>query len=645
MKLKLEVALSGVAIAVLSSMTSVYAAPVYEIQNIIEKTDEYNPSGYPDVDGTLPGTRNGYGTGVNANMEMIGLSQGRKKLSDDDIEDGGIIDEEDGIAPAEQIRYSIFEPILANNFSFFAEQNATPTPWAPEFLKINGQTSRADDGDTSANAANSPSPNNSVDVSLFALNNAGVKVGSMSAPQKTMDYVGTDTEQKFWYYRDYEERGVAVNTDGTQVELLPPYTQYVKDDDVVSLGGRSIGAEINESGLVVGYASTALSKFGTERVDVCLSTNNTLPLDICVQREQFPDLNGVRNIQYQMRAYVWQLNADNTAVETSEELPFGLDPTGSDFVFTSQGLGVNAAGTVVGRSNVYRYGDTDNLRNDAAYWEKDAHGKYQYKWVPVRDDDVLNSIAFDINDSGILVGSFKSYLSGYVRDKFFYYDTTTPDTPIVIPNDFGTSTSDLSSKPKSINTHGQVVGYIETSYDKELPRPKEAFYFDMKANEGKGEFVNLNNQLTCESKGYEKDANGEWKRQSIIVKDGTGTELSYNADFTLVDAVSISDDGTIVGTVFVRKPRYKFDADGELILGENGLPLFELNGFGQPLTSYLPRSVVLTPATGATACTAIDDDDANAPYERKGASMWWALALTPLLWLRRKSLTRQSLSL
>ncbi|QDF67236.1 DUF3466 family protein [Shewanella sp. SNU WT4] len=630
MKLKLEVALSGVAIAVLSTIASVNAAPVYEIQNII-----YKPDGSPDIDGSLTGTRNGYGTGVasvDGILQMVGLSQGRKKLSDGDIEDGGILDEDNGIAPSEQIRYSILEPILANNFSFKAESNSSPAPWTPIFLKINGQTATTDN-------ENAPAPDNSVDVSLFAIADDGVKVGSMSAKQETKPYVGDSTTQKLWYYRAYEERGVAVNAAGAEVPLLPPYTQYVKDGKTAELGGLSIGAAVNNSGLVAGFASTGINKATSDNLDLCLtSTSTTMPKEVCIQQYQFPDLNGQSGIQYQLRAAVWQLNAERSAVAGDALiLPLGLETTDTNTIFTAQGLGINSEGTVVGRSHTYRYGDTKNLRNDAAYWTLDT-GKYVHHRVPVRDNDVFNSIATDINDKGILVGSFKSYIEGYVRDKFFYFDTTATDdsttNTIVIPNDFRPFTSDLSSKPKSINNNGIVVGYIETTYEKELPRPKEAFYFDMNGNDGKGEFVNLNKQLTCESKGYSQ-TDGKWARHPIVVKDGNGKELSYSADFKLVDAVSINDDGVIVGTVFVRKPKYKLDAKGDPVLGTNG-PLFELNGYGEPVTSYLPRSVVLTPAAGGVACTEVDDNGTDVPYERKGGAMIWALALLPLLWLRRK---------
>lgn len=48
--------------------------------------------------------------------------------------------------------------------------------------------------------------------------------------------------------------------------------------------------------------------------------------------------------------------------------------------------------------------------------------------------------------------------------------------PYVTPNDFAATTTDLSSKPKDINNKGQVVGYIETTYDKENRDQRRASY-------------------------------------------------------------------------------------------------------------------------------------------------------------------------
>ncbi|MGL4711820.1 MAG: DUF3466 family protein, partial [Shewanella sp.] len=338
---------------------------------------------------------------------------------------------------------------------------------------------------------------------------------------------------------------------------------------------------------------------------------------------------GMRNIQYQTRAYVWQI--DN-GVATGTELPLGLTPaTDNTFTFTAQALGLNDDGVVVGRSHVYRDGDTKNFRQDAAYWTKtkDAEGKYQYNWIPFRDNNIVSSIAYDVNDDGIVVGSYRSTIQGYTRDKFFYYDINQPEK-VVTPNDFG-STPDLSSKPKDINNKGQVVGYIDTTYDKEKPRPKAGFLYEKLTDE----FSNINTLLTCESKGYEKASDGSWSRHQVEVSDGSGKTFTYNADIIVVEGTSINEEGTIVGTAFIRKPSYQRDDKGNIVVGENGLPLFELNGKGEPVTAYIPRMVVLKPASSSEACT-MDDSQDSGNFERSGAaSLAWLFAL-PLVLFRRR---------
>ncbi|MBU1391572.1 MAG: DUF3466 family protein [Gammaproteobacteria bacterium] len=609
MKSKLDKALSLVALGVLGVLNSAHAAPVYEIVNI----DNF------DLQGTLEGTRSGYALGVNGNDELVGISKGKKKLSSSDVE-GGVIDVADGIAPEETITYSIDKAIIANNFAFVAKENdETSNPWLPTFDSINGTKPPSDTAVI-----------NSVDTFYYGINDAGIKVGSMTAPEKkTENTATTDVTDDYWYYRDYEFRGVA-KSGQTEISLPPPYTKFVNADNTktAELGGWSAATAINNNNLVAGYVSTDISKYGSDRVNYCLGTDNTLPLDVCVQREQYPNSTGTRNIQYQTRGYVWQI--DNN-VATGTELPLGLTPaTDNTLTFTAQALGLNDNGVVVGRSHVYRGGDTNNLRQDAAYWAKDTEGKYQYHWIPMVDS-ISSSIAYDINDSGILVGSYRSYIQGYLRDKFFYFDTNQADATIVTPNDFAASTTDLSSKPKSINNKGQVVGYIETTYDKEKPRPKAGFLYDKST----GEFSNLNKLLTCESKGYEKASDGSWARHQVEVQDGSGKVLQYNADILVVEGTSINENGAIVGTAFIRKPSYQFDANGNVVIGENGMPLFELNGNGDPVTAYVPRMVVLKPASSGEACT-VDDNTDTGNYERQGAAtLAWLFAL-PLVWFRRR---------
>ncbi|GGB64334.1 DUF3466 family protein [Shewanella inventionis] len=627
MKLKFDKALSLVAIGVLSVIGSAQAASVYEIVNI----EDY------DLNGTLDGTRNGYAMAVNDEDELVGISKGKNKLTIDDVDDS-VIDIEDGITAAESITYSVYSEIEANNFTFIASDNASVGSWVPEFFSM------ADTFDPASTETDSDDELivNDVDTFFYGLNNNGVKVGAYTGEELTLDYEGTSTTQEYFYYREFEMRGIAVKN-GVEYPLLPSFTTYEReqtadvDAATVEVGGWSVAAKVNENDLVVGYGSTALASSSVTRIDKCIEDaedtdeDNPIPTDICVQGWQYPDDNGTRYIQYQTRAFVWDLNnLDEDGLPERTELELGLTPDeDSTLIYTAQGLGINSNGDVAGRSHVYRNGDDDDLYFDAAYWIKDANGDYQYNWVTM-DDDVYYSIAYDINDSGILVGSYSKYISGYLRSKFFTFDTNNPEEGITTPNDFQTSLSDLSSKPKDINNKGQVVGYIESTYDKEKPRPKVGFLYDMTTSE----FVNLNDQLTCESKGYERDTDGNWVRHTVSVQDGTGEILTYNTEISVVEANSINEDGTIVGTGFILKPEYQYDTDGELIIGENGLPLFELDGNGDPVTSYLPRMVVLKPTAGEACDTsdAVEDTD----YERLGAaSFGWLFAL-PLLWLRRR---------
>ena len=617
MKFKLDKTLSLVAVGVLSVLQGVQAAPVYEIINI--DLDTYN------LNGTIDNTRNGYGMAVNANNEAVGAAKGKKKLTVSE-DDDGVIDIEDGVADSETITYSVNLPIIANNFTF----NSVGNEWMPVFESVNGTTAPTFPEDETTV--------NSVDTFFYDINDSGLKVGAMTAKEIPLEYTGSSDTQEFWYFRDYEQRGFVKSGTDTEIPLKPPYTEYIykegeSSEQTINVGGFSSASAVNSSGLVTGYASTEISDNSANIVKSCVDNDSdSAPQEICIQAAQFPNQYGYSDIQYQIRGYVWQYEAGNDT-PTATMLPLGLEVT-NDSVYSAQGLGLNDDGVVAGRSYVYRKNDKDRLYYDAAYWTKDTNGEYKYNWVDVdKVEDVLSSIAYDINDNGILVGSYYKYIDGYKRDKFFYFDTNNPETALVTPNDFYNGLSDLSSRGRDINNQGQVVGYIETTHDKEKPRPKAAFLYDLPSKE----FNNVNDLLTCESKGYKKNTEGQWERNLVEVQDGSGKTLTYKSEILVVEGNSINEDGTIVGTAFIRKPSYKFDDEGNIIIGDNGLPFFEINGYGDPVTSFLPRMVVLQPSTsGAEACTVKDDDGSNDNYERKGAASFaWLFAL-PLLWFRRR---------
>ncbi|QYK14653.1 DUF3466 family protein [Shewanella rhizosphaerae] len=614
MKLKFDRAISLVAAGVITALQTAHAAPVYEIQNI----QDY------DLNGTLESTINGYGMFVNQQDKMVGISKGKKKLEVDD-ETGGAIDIEDGIPPEQLVSYSINAPIIANNFTFSADGNGASGSWIPTFDSVFGTTHPKDTDE------DQPETINSINAYYYGINNNGIKVGTYTAPEQKTEFTGerndSNQDQEYWYYREFEERGFLKTAEGTDIALVPPYTVYSKDDTDVVVGGVSVAAAINDNNLITGYATTELAKTSQTRVDNCIS-GETYPIDVCVQRDQYPDSNNARRILYQTRAFVWQF--DGTDV-TPTELPLGLEST-SDSVFTAQGIGLNSEGVIAGRSHVYRNDNKDKLAFDAAYWKKDAQGDYQYHWVKMTNDQ-LSSVAYDINDNGILVGSYRRYIEGYLRDKFFYLDTNAEDPTFVTPNDFYEVMSDRSSRPRDINNKDQVVGFVEVTSEKEKPRMKGAFLYDKASDE----FNVIDDLLVCESKGYVKDDAGKWTRNQVEVVDGDGKTLYYDSEIRIVEANSINDDGTIVGTAFIRKPSYQYDEKGNLIIGENGKPLFSLNANGQPVTAYLPRMVVLKPTTSGTACEVEETDNSgNGKYERKGAASFAWLFLLPLVWLRRR---------
>ena len=609
--MKLNSALSLVALSVVSVLQVAQAASVYEVVNIEDA----------DLKGTLTDTANGYGQSVNASNELVGVSRGRTNLTTTDA-DGAttITDVQDAINADTSITYSTLTEIIGNSFTFHALENDATSPWLPTFESVNGSIAPSD--------VTTDNPN-SVDSYFFDINDAGVRVGSMSAPEIKIDYAGSSTSYDYWYYRNYENRGfVKASADATEVELPPPFTEYTNSSDVTAnVGGVSSASAINQNNLIAGYGSVDLSTYGASIVSSCISNDSdSSPVDICIQSNQFDGY-----LTYKTRALVWQYNTDGSVTRT--ELPLGLDPGTKTYTFLAQGIGLNDNGVVVGRSHVYRNGNTDDLYYDAAYWTKNSDGEYEYNWIPVESSSVLSSVAYDINNSGIVVGSYTKYIDGYQRTKFFVYDTNTPDTKPVTPNDFYTYTSDLSSKAKDINNLGQVVGYIETSEEKQLPRPKDAFLYDVNTQE----FDDLNNLLTCESKGYEQDSDGNWAKHQFTVTDASGNTLTYDADIRIVEANKINDEGVIAATAFVRKPVYETDSNGDLVLDDNGNPTFSLDGNGQPVTSYLPRMVVLKPTSSGTAC-AIDSstDSSSTAYSRKGAAGLGWLLLLPLVWLRRQ---------
>ncbi|WP_298775380.1 DUF3466 family protein [uncultured Shewanella sp.] len=611
-------ALSLVALGVFGVLQSATAADVYEVVNLDEV---YNSSDTnPRLTGTLSATQKGFGMVINNNDFSLGTATNIAKAASNGVSLA------DAIAPSESstvtpldssgsstdssgnaYKMSNTTAMVASQFIFTSDLNDANTAWTPNFVSVNGQVTPVypDGGE------------NTVDSYYYGLNDSDLRTGAMTAPEQTDSSTGTT-----YYYRDYELRGFVQESTNTEIELVPPYTDYTGTDSngdsvTVTLGGWSVGAGVNTNSIVTGYASTGLSSTSQGYVDACIT--GSAALDACIQNEQYSG-----NIDYQLRAYVWQYDSTTSAV-TATQLPLGATESGTT-VYDAQGLAINNSDVVAGRSYVYR-NNGSSLYYDAAYWTPNGDGTYAYNWIDT-GSSTTTSIAKGINDNGIVVGSYTKYINSYLRSKFFYYDTQSGGS-VVTPNDFYSSTSDLSSEAYDININNQVVGWIESKdSNTSTNRPKSGFLYNMNAQE----FNDVNDLLTCESKGYQQDTAGNWSRKQVTVTSGTGEVFTYDEDIDIVQTNSINDNGVIVGMAMVQKPVYS-TSNGSVVIGANGLPNIEKAGNGGPVTSAVSRMVVLKPVSGGTACTV---SSGNENYTREGAASFAWLLFLPILWFRRR---------
>ncbi|WP_299010809.1 DUF3466 family protein [uncultured Shewanella sp.] len=627
-------ALSLVAVGVFGVLQSATAADVYEVVNLDEVYNSSDTS--PTLTGTLSATQSGFGMVINNNDYALGTATGIANGTDSD---GNTIDVSlaDGIAPLESSTVAPLDSsgdsttmsnkteIVASQFVFTADGSGeTTTAWEPSFVSINGQAEPEfpDDG------------SNTVDSYYYGINDtvsSPLKVGAMTAAQQT----DTSVEDETYYYRDYELRGFVQSGDDTELELTPPYTEYTytyddESTDDFTVGGYSVAAAVNNNDMIAGYASTGLSSSSETYLDACITSTSDEPTAACIQDEQYDG-----NIDYQIRAYVWEykdgaivINDDDDTIGT--ELPLGVDDEdqSSSKVYYAQGLAINDSDYVAGRSYVYR-NNGSTLYYDAAYWSPNDDGSYTYNWINT-GSSTTESVAKGINNDGIVVGSYTKYINSYLRSKFFYYDTQTSGSSVVTPNDFYSSTSDLSSEAYDINNSNQVVGWIESKESNTSSnRPKSGFLYNMDDQE----FNDINDLLTCSSKGYEQDSDGNWSRKQVTVTSGTGEVFTYDQDIDVVQTTSINDNGVIVGVAMVQKPVYQ-TSNGSVVIGDNGLPNIEVAGNGGPVTSAVPRMVVLQKASSSeTACT---EGSSSENYTREGAASFTWLLFLPLLWFRRR---------
>ena len=426
-----------------------------------------------------------------------------------------------------------------------------------------------------------------VDI-VSGITDSGISYGTGTAPYLPSEvFIDENNNEHTFWLREHGLRGFFSYDDGAQVHpLIPLETQYG--------GGTSSIMDVNESGIAVGFSSYKIlptyAEFIENESGGCADPDvvpATRTLEACIAETlSFSTISA-----YDIMAFKATLSSTGSAVV--EELGLLVTPHEDDErSYSSYALAVNDSGIAVGYADGFY--DEQVITPDV-----DERQFYQYA-VVYKSGNVIDlsgdhseygsSIAYDINNAGIAVGH-RTNSSGV--QKFFYVDTNAPleQIEMINPDDYFTGSD---STARSINNSGLIVGEGEIETHNEStsnPRRTAAFVYDINNDI----LTNLNDAIPC----------------------------AVQQNYDILEARGINDAGVISATAIVKVDRR--DAEGEVILDDNGIPLRE----------DVVRAVSLEPVpdTGEV-CTAEQEDK----VERKGASINFTglLSIMALFGLRRK---------
>ena len=599
-------------------------AVVYEIENLDQSFN---------VDGTIQGSRSGFGVSLNDNGDMVGGASGSF---------APVLTEEDRNA----LTSTRVDTVLAADARVI---DTTPNPKVkPEGINF-VFTFNGDNQPSYLKLLEEGDPGKQVGTTndyIFDINNSGLMVGASSAPaveiaDPDQGDGNSDRDKNFWAF-DYRQRAVFVDN-GNVVAVAPPFSQY---------GGQSGMLATNNNGLVVGYASTALDIRAGEVIDDrCVNDwKDIIPLKVCTAGFEFEG-RSLLPATFVLEAYQWRIsNGEVVSSKALGKLANTIDD-GDKFSYNSIALDVNDAGIAVGRAVAFRDGEQkSSARFQVATVYRDGE---VIDLMDHSNTDWLASVAQGINNNNLVVGQVTKNFSGFAREKFFVHDLDSGQNTLIFPNEEGKEgETDLATVANDINDKNQIVGSVEIdALRANNNRRTHGFLYDHDSNT----FNDLNDLLTCRSKGFVTNGGGELTKHTFNVSGGNGQEISYEADIAIVDANQINEDGTIMATALVRLPQVKtqwVDADGNVIPDDrantndhhqvivrdaDGTPVFEVDSAGKAVTEQLPRAIILKP-TSEAVCDEKDKNSGDQKITRSGAPFGFGLILTALagLWWRRR---------
>lgn len=403
----------------------------------------------------------------------------------------------------------------------------------------------------------------------YGINNSSAIVGVSSDPFYKVDYRTDAGVDLTFVVNDFNNRAF-LDINNQTIEILPP-------DETA--GGVSQAFDINNSFEVAGYATTEVTEGFESLVEGCEEEElrGDLPLESCIRTV----LSGGIEANFQRRGMIWQFDASGSLLDERELGLLLTPPPGDETLFVSRAVAINDNGLAVGTSQDYVIDGNSFTRTYAAIFDGDQVHGYTNK------QEYTTSVALDINNDNIVVGSMNLFINGTERSKFYYYDY---DAEILtFPDDFFESSASIA---RAINNNGLVVGEGQVDTDLIGSRRSEAFLYNISEDS----FQNVNDLVSCDT------------------------------PYTIVQANDINDNDEISATAVVFRERKN-------IIGE-----IDLNDQGNVIREGMSVAVKLIPIIGGE----IDDCQLEPDtLERKSGSttIWSLLLLLPIAIFNRKRKT------